>query len=99
MMEQLTPPEPVATGMEALEVWLESKSSTLIGKPLLSLSATDCKYPVSTDTYGRHLFCSKPSQWHQGKPSPYCQVHNRVCYAGSAPKAKLVKVLDWGGAR
>lgn len=85
----------------AREVWQQHKSMDLIGWPLLSLHSNGCRYPIGVNADGLHLFCAKPIERHQGKPSSYCAGHNLIAYAktGAASQPKPAKVFDWGDAK
>lgn len=53
-------------------------------RKLLDLDAKGCRWPVTTDTEGHHLFCNEP----QRENSSYCVGHHQRAY--TAPVTRPV---------
>jgi hypothetical protein len=70
------------------------------GQPMpldvMKLKPGRCRYPLDDDR-----FCGEPVTTSQGKHSPYCAAHHRMCHAGSGqgplrlPAFRAEPVTPW----
>ncbi|MGU9981528.1 GcrA family cell cycle regulator [Phreatobacter sp. HK31-P] len=49
--------------------------------PLIDLKPEDCRFPVSEDDRGRHLFCGRIKRnWPRPNQGSYCEAHSRTAW-------------------
>jgi hypothetical protein len=67
---------PVAAAKPALRL-------VSVGKPIWNLSSAECRWPVSPDDAGLHLFCAAPTG---DVMQPYCPSCRPLAYSPSKPR-------------